>query len=170
VSVYCNGCRGFVAGPIGRVSAGLAFRLGRLVCADSDEGCLIRRRANAMKDSSVTSVRSFDTRIIFRDPKVSVSSRNTKAEAAAKAANHSRAKEKARKSCEETAAARGTRVVMNAPCLVICEVKVSVYASSQGVIVKGRSASQSGAEQFSCCSSECSKERLHIPSTADTST
>ena len=126
MSVYCNGCRGFVAGPIGRASAGLPFSLGRLVCTDSDEGCLIRRRANAMKDSSVTSVRSFDTRIIFRDPKVSVSSRNTKAEAAAKAANHSRATEKARKSCEETAAARGTRVVMKAPCLVICEVSVSM--------------------------------------------
>lgn len=128
MSVYCNGRRGFVAGPIGRASAGLPCRLGRLVCTDSDEGCLIRRRANAMKDSIVTSVRSFDTRIIFRDPKVSVSSRNTKAETAAKAANHSRARDKARKSCEETAAARGTRVVMKAPCLVICEMRVSVWS------------------------------------------
>lgn len=91
-----------------------------------------------MSESSVTSVRSFDTRIIFRDPKVSVSSINTKAEDAARAANHNRATEKARMSCDETAAARGTRVVMKAPCLVICEVRVSVCARGQEVIERGK--------------------------------
>jgi hypothetical protein len=91
----------------------------------------MRKIAKTMKDSSATSVRSFDIRIIFRDPKVSVSSINTKAEAAARAANHNRATEKARISCEETAAARGTRLVMKAPCLVICETRVSVCAKGR---------------------------------------
>ena len=133
MSVYCKGCRGFVAGPMGGASAGLPSRLGRLVWTDSDEGCLMRKRAKTMKESSVTSVRSFDTRIILRDPKVSVSSMKTKAEAAARAANHNRATEKARMSCEETAAARGTRLVMKTPCLVIYEARVSVCARSQAV-------------------------------------
>ena len=99
---------------------------------DGDEGCLIRRMAKTTKESSVTSVSSFDIRIIFRDPKVSVSSMNTKAEAVAKAANHNRATENAISSCEETAAARGTRLVMKAPCRVIYEVRVSVCEKSRG--------------------------------------
>jgi hypothetical protein len=138
VSVYCNGCRGFVAGPIGGAFAGLPLKLGKLVWTDSDEGCLMRKRAMAMKESSVTSVRSFDIRIIFRDPKVSVSSINTNAEAAARAANHSRATEKARMSCDETAAARGTKLVTKAPCLVICKVSVSACATGQEVVCRGK--------------------------------
>jgi hypothetical protein len=130
VSVYCSGCKGFGAGPIAGASAVPAFRLGRLVWTDNDDGCLIRTMAKTMKESSVTSVSSFDIRIIFRDPKVSVSSMNTKAEAAAKAANHSRVTEKATRSCEEMAADRGTRLVVKAPCLVICEARVSVCARS----------------------------------------
>ena len=138
MSVYCNGCRGFVAGPIGGARAGLPFKLGKLVWTESEEGCLMRKRARTMKESRATSVRSFDTRIIFRDPKVSVSSINTKAEAAARAANHSRATEKARMSCDETAAARGTKLVTKAPCLVICEVSVSARARNQEVVRRGK--------------------------------
>jgi hypothetical protein len=138
VSVYCNGCRGFVAGLIGGASAGLPFKLGKLGWTESDEGCLIRKRAKTRKESKVTSVRIFDARIIFRDPKVSVSSINTNAEAAARAANHSRATEKARMSCDETAAARGTKLVTKTPCLVICEVSVSACARGQEIVWRGK--------------------------------
>lgn len=134
MSVYCNGCRGFVAGPRGGAPAGLPLKLGKLVWTESEEGCLMRRRAKTMKESRATSVRSFDIRIIFRDPKLSVSSINTNAEAAARAANHSRAAENARMSCDETAAARGTKLVTKAPCLVICEVSVSVRKGSRSCL------------------------------------
>jgi hypothetical protein len=62
-----------------------------------------------------------ETRIIFLDPKVSVSSRKTNAEPAARRVNHKRPIEKASISCETMAANRGTRLVGSAPCLVTCD-------------------------------------------------
>ena len=118
MSVYCNGCRGFGAGPIGTPSVGPALRLGEML---STKGCLIFSTANATSDRSATKVSILEIRIIFLDPKVSVSSRKTNAEPAARRANHNRAIEKASISCEAMAAKRGTRVVESAPCLVTCD-------------------------------------------------
>ena len=84
-------------------------------------GCLICSIANATSDRSATRVSILETRIIFLDPKVSVSSRKTNAEPAARRANQRRPIEKARISCEIMAAKRGTRLVGSAPCLVTCD-------------------------------------------------
>lgn len=118
MSVYCNGCRGFGAGPIGTPSVGPAFILEVMLYA---RGCLICSIANATSDRSATRVSILETRIIFLDPKVSVSSRKTNAEPAARRANQRRPIEKARISCEIMAAKRGTRLVGSAPCLVTCD-------------------------------------------------
>jgi hypothetical protein len=83
-------------------------------------GCLICNTANATSDKSATRVSILEIRIIFLDPKVSVSSRKTNAEPAVRRANQSRPIEKARISCEIMAAKRGTRLVGSAPCLVTC--------------------------------------------------
>jgi hypothetical protein len=117
VSVYCNGCRGFGAGPIGTPSVGPALILEVMLYA---RGCLICSTANATSDRRATRVSILEKRIIFLEPKVSVSSRKTNAEPAARRVNQSRPIEKARISCEITAAKRGTRLVGRAPCLVTC--------------------------------------------------
>jgi hypothetical protein len=117
VSVYCNGCRGFGAGPIGTPSVGPDLIFEVMLYA---RGCLICSTANATSDSSATRVSILEIRIIFLDPKVSVSSRKTNADPAARRANQSRPIEKARISCEIIAAKRGTRLVGSAPCLVTC--------------------------------------------------
>jgi hypothetical protein len=118
VSVYCNGCRGFGAGPIGTPSVGPDLILEVMLTARGD---LVCSAANATSDMIATRASRFETRSIFLDPKVSVSSRKTNAEPTARRANHKRPTEKARISCETTAAKRGTRLVGSAPCLVVCD-------------------------------------------------
>jgi hypothetical protein len=138
VSVYCNGCKGSGAGPIAGSFVCPGLRLGG---TDNGKGCRIRRRATMMSESTVTRVRSFDALIIFRDPRVSVSSMNTKAEPAANAANQSRVTENATTSCEDTAAKRGIRLVVNAPRLEICG-----RVCQHEVDKRGRSAGKRGEE------------------------
>jgi hypothetical protein len=99
VSVYCNGCRGFGAGPIGGPFEGAVLSFED---TDSDRGCRILTIAKTMNESSVMSVKSLDTLIIFCDPKVSVSSMNNSVEPAANTVNQRRLMEKAAMSCEKT--------------------------------------------------------------------
>lgn len=106
-----------MAGPIGTPSVGPALILEVMLYA---RGSLICSTANATSDRSATRVSILEIRIIFLDPKVSVSSRKTNVEPAARSANQSRPTEKARISCEVMAAKSGTRLVGSAPCLVTC--------------------------------------------------
>jgi hypothetical protein len=123
VSVYCNGCRGFGAGPIGGPFEGAVLSFED---TDSDRGCRILTIAKTMNESSVMSVKSLDTLIIFCDPKVSVSSMNNSVEPAANTVNQRRLMEKAAMSCEKTATERGTKLVTKAPCRETCEWRLSV--------------------------------------------
>lgn len=158
MSVCCNGCRGLGAGPIGTPSVGPALKPEGMLSA---RGCLMCSTANATSDRSANRVSIFEMRIIFLDPNVSVSSRKTNAEPAARRANHNRPTEKERISCDTIAAERGTRLVGSAPCLVICDSSNVSKLSRLGRVGSGRKGRRTPRRRRSRRGKSSSRQTYH---------